>query len=69
MLKIVEALFSIINAIANYLERKQLIDAGRALALKEYAEDQLEKIRAAEKARRDVSNDSDSLRDDPNNRD
>lgn len=69
-LSLVKALFGIISSIASYLERKQLIDVGRADAIREVLDEKIDNIRKADAARRAANDDdADGVLDDPNNRD
>lgn len=66
---ILKAVLGIAGAIASYMERQQLLDAGAAIAIKDNLNDTLVKIRKADAARNSVKHDHDSVRDDSNNRD
>ena len=68
-MNILKAALSIADAIASYMERKQLLDAGAAIAIKDNLHDTLEKVRKADAARRAVQHDADSVHNDKNNRD
>jgi len=59
---------AIASSVTKWMADKQLIDAGKAQANLEIMEETLEKIRKANTAAADVTNDADSLQDDPNRR-
>ena len=68
-LKLLGALLSIADALAGYLANRQLLEAGEAKATAEGLRKAHEAIKRAQDARRGVSTDPDSVRDDPFNRD
>lgn len=65
MLTLLNLLLSFAGSISRYIERKQLMDAGKAQQVSKDLEDALENIAAARRARATAR----IMRDDPNNRD
>lgn len=66
---ILKSVLGIASAITGYMEKKQMLDAGTALALKENYADAIQKINVAEAARVSAgTDDADSVLKDPNNR-
>lgn len=64
-----KSLLSIVDALAGYLANRQLLKAGEAQAVSKGLREAHDAIARAQAARRAVSNDPDSLRDDSRNRD
>lgn len=69
LLSILRFALSFVNWLAQIAHDKQLLQSGEYKAIARSNEEALNAIRAAEGARSRVSNDPDSVRDDPGNRD
>jgi len=69
MIGLFKAFLMVTGAIARYVERKQLMDAGEAKHAREALEATLRAVDRAQRARRSVKHDADSVRDDPDRRD
>lgn len=67
--EVLKLILSVADAVTSYMERKQLLDAGKAQALRDTYAQTITKIRNAQRARDDLNHDADGLRDDSNNRD
>ena len=68
MLKLLNIILFLASKIATYLERKQLMDAGRDRERKVQLEKTVKKIRQAQSAVRLVRRSADRMRNDPHNR-
>lgn len=69
MLNLMRGLVSILASLAQFFERKQLLDAGKKIAKGVFDVTTLKKLRDAIRARRNTALDDDSLRSSPDNRD
>jgi len=54
MLALFSALANIVSALARYFANKQMLNAGKAMALQEMTNDALKEIKAAQDIRRDA---------------
>jgi hypothetical protein len=61
-------IFTVAGAIARYMERKQLLDAGEASAIAANLKDANKKLTIALEARRNVSHKAKDIANDSNNR-
>jgi hypothetical protein len=61
-------ILQIAGAVTQYMERKQLLDAGEASAIARNLKESQRKLSLALEARRNVTHDADDIKNDPNNR-
>jgi hypothetical protein len=69
ILNLIGLFLKLSSSLAKYAENKQLMDSGAAKAIAKNNDAAYKKLKAAIDARRTAKLDSDSLRDDPANRD
>ncbi|WP_022949523.1 hypothetical protein [Methylohalobius crimeensis] len=68
-LSILRGLLGLAEQLTEWLNRRQLLEAGESRAVARGLKDAQETIRRAQAARRGVRHDADSVRRDPDNRD
>ena len=68
MLSFLKLLLTLAGTVAKYLSDQKLLDAGEAKAIAENLQKAKIHVEKADNARRNVSLDADSLRNDPNDR-
>jgi hypothetical protein len=69
LIGLLRAILGLANVVARHIERRQLMAAGEAKMVASYLEATLVAVDRAMAARRSVDHSSDSVRDDPDNRD
>jgi len=68
MFKLIPVILSLFNRIAKYFNDRQLINAGKAIERDRQKDEAIKSINKANNARNNIKHNSDSVRNDPNNR-